>query len=192
MNQTSASRTTRPKKRKGPSMAIIVQDVPPGINWGWYSREDPRMHLQIVDSKKMGDFKVWLEKEGKRVFEPVGKIPAKIRTRLEVEVNKRRRNVEGRWTNLMIKLKWLTYTMRGSEVTLSAYPQFPGSRFIRKFDLADYFPGIYDPAYPMTRKEPIKPDEVALNDEMAALEIWTKKDLSLREHIFLPTILWQD
>src|ERR1700687_2057944 len=109
-------------------MTVILQNVPPGINWGWFSREDPRMHLQTVDSKNLNDYKVWLERKGRRVFEPVGIIPAKIRTRLEAEVKKRRGNVEGRWTNMMIAKKWLTLSMRASEITLLAYQAFPGSR----------------------------------------------------------------
>lgn len=52
------------------AMAVIVRNVPPSYSWGWYSREDPRMHLQAVDSqhRKLG-YKVWLENKGKRVVE---------------------------------------------------------------------------------------------------------------------------
>jgi hypothetical protein len=119
-------------------------------------------------------------------------IPAKILNPLKAEVARLRSHVEGRWTNLMIAKHWITWSMRGSEITLTAYPAFPGSRFTRRLDLADYLRGIYDPTYPMTRKDPIKPEEVGLSEEMAALEIWPQKHESLRHHIFLPEILWQD
>jgi len=33
---------------------------------------------------------------------------------------------------------------------------------------------------------------VILSRELPALEIWPQKEESLRYHIFLPTILWQD
>ena len=51
-------------------MAVILPNAPKGYSWGWYSREDPRMHLQTVDSKHMNEYKVWLENKGKLRFEP--------------------------------------------------------------------------------------------------------------------------
>ena len=50
MNQVSVPRMTRPKKRKA-APVIILRSVPAGFSWGWFTREDPRMHLQTVDSK---------------------------------------------------------------------------------------------------------------------------------------------
>jgi len=192
MNQASASRTTRPKKKKGPSMAVILRSVPSGINWGWFSREDPRMHLQAVDRKNLNDYKVWLERKGKRVFEPVQKIPGKIQTKLEAEVKKKRTHIEARWTNLMIQNDWLALKMQGTIITLTVYPGSPGSRFTRFVDIAEYLRGIYSPTSKMWPKIPVKPEEVILSRELPALEIWPQKEESLRYHIFLPTILWQD
>src|SRR4051812_31009476 len=65
-------------KKKAKEMPAILRDVPPGFNWGWYSREDPRMHLQTVDAEHQGDHKVWLEARGRRVFEPAMKIPSRV------------------------------------------------------------------------------------------------------------------
>jgi len=190
MSQADAARTTRPKNRKARPV-IILHNVPKGHNWGWYSREDPPMHLQTVDAKNRNNFKVWLERDSRRVFEPVA-LPAKLRTKPEAEVKARRANVEGRWVNLMIQNNWLTFAMHGSKITLTAYPGFPGARFTRTLDLADYLQGIYDPTSQMVRRRPVTAEEVGLNDEMAALEIWPQKDESLRYHISLPEILWQD
>ncbi len=173
-------------------MSVMLRNIPKGYNWGWFSREDPRMHLQTVDSKNMNVYKVWLEKDGKRIFEPAGNIPGKVLSKLESEVKERRGNLEGRWTNLMIQNHWLEQHLRGTVVTLRAYPSFPGSRFSRTLDLAQYLRGIYDPDSSMWPKEPVKPEEVVLNGEMAALEIWPQKDESLRYHIFLPDVLWVD
>jgi len=150
------------------------------------------MHLQTVDSKHQNDYKVWLEREGKRVFEPAGPIPAKVLAALEEEVQRRRDHIEGRWTDLMIANGWLTFSMRGRDVTLTAYPRVPGSRFTRTFDIAYYFAGIYDPTYPMVNKTPIKPEDLGLNKEMGALEVWVQKEEDRREHIRLSTILWRD
>jgi hypothetical protein len=186
------SSTAISKRKKAQKMTVILRGVPKGFDWGWYSREDPRMHLQIVDSKNLDRYKVWLEKSGKRVFESVGKIPSKTLKGLEAEVKALRRHIEGRWTNLMIENGWLRFSMRGRNVTLTAYPAFPGARFTRTFDIADYFPARYDPTSQIKDKTPIKPDDLVLNDQMAAIEVWPQKEESLRHHIFLPPILWKD
>jgi hypothetical protein len=44
----------------------------------------------------------------------------------------------------------------------------------------------------MKDKAPIRPEDLVLNKEMAAIEVWPQKEESLRQHIFLPTILWKD
>ena len=180
------------KKGKAQKMTVILRGVPKGMDWGWYSREDPRMHLQIVDTKNLNRYKVWLEKNGRRAFEPVGKIPGKTLKALEAEVAALRRHIEGRWTNLMIENDWLKFHMRGREVTLTAYAAFPGARFIRTFDIADYFPARYDPSSQIRDKTPIKSEDLVLTEELAAIEVFPQKEESLRHHIFLPTILWED
>jgi len=48
------------------------------------------------------------------------------------------------------------YVSVNSEVTVTAYPNVPGSRFTRTFDIADYFPARYDPASQIKDKTPIK------------------------------------
>src|ERR1700733_12771689 len=130
--------TTIQKRKKVQRMAVILPNVPKGINWGWYSRKDTRMHLQTVDSKNRNVYKVWLEEDGKRVFQPATPIPAKILSKLEVVANKqpRRGYIEGRWVEFMIANGWIEVHMRGSLITLTAYPHVPGSRFTRTVDLA--------------------------------------------------------
>ncbi len=173
-------------------MSVILRNVPKGYSWGWFSREDSRMHLQTVDRKYFNLYKVWLEKKGKRVFEPAGPIPSVILKKLEAEVKSKRLHLEGRWTNLMIEKSWLVMRMRGTLVTLIAYPDVAGSRFTRTVDLAEYLPGIYHPDSQMWPKTPVKPEEVVLSRELPAIEIWPEKDESLRHHILLPPILWED
>ncbi len=175
-------------------MAVILPNVPKGISWGWYSREDTRMHLQTVDSKNRNVYKVWLEKNGNRIFEPAAPIPAKILGKLEavVKAKPRRENIEGRWVEFMIEKGWLELRMRGTFITLIAYPHVPGSRFTRTVDLADYLGGIYDSDSKMWPKEPVQPHQVVLSREMAAIEIWPEKEESRRHHIFLPEVLWEE
>jgi hypothetical protein len=191
VNQVSVSRKTGFKKKRATAV-IILRSVPKGYSWGWFSREDARMHLRTVDSKNFDRYKVWLENNGKRVLEPVGSFPAKLLKPLQAEVKKLRRHIEGRWVNFMIAQKWLKLHMHGTLITVTAYPQVPGSRFTRTVDLVEWLPGIYHPDSKMWPKEPIKPDEIVLSDELPAIEIYPQKDESLRHHFFLPTILWED
>src|SRR5215471_9965240 len=79
-------RPTKAETRIGDSLAVILRDVPGGYNWGWYSREDSRMHLQTVDDVHRNLYKVWLEKKGTRTFEPAGTIPAKVLKKLQSEI----------------------------------------------------------------------------------------------------------
>jgi hypothetical protein len=50
---------------------LVVEDVPPKHDWGWASREDPRMHLQSRLPENGENYKVWLEEKGRRTFIPV-------------------------------------------------------------------------------------------------------------------------
>ena len=172
---------------------IVLRSVPKGYSWGWFSREDSRMHLQTVDSKNLGRYKVWLENDGKRVFESVGNISAKVMKTLEAEVKKSRRHIEGRWVNFMIANDWIEIHTLGTIITVVAYPNVPGSRFTRTVDLVEWLPGIYNPSSKVWPPfEPVKPEEVVLSKELPAIEIYPQKDESLRHHFFLPTILWED
>ncbi len=151
------------------------------------------MHLQTVDNKNLGRYKVWLEKDGKRVFEPVGNIPAKVLKPLEAEVKKARRHIEGRWVNFMIANDWLELHTRGKIITVLGYPNVPGSRFVRTVDLTEWLPGVYNTSSKVSPPfDPVKAEEVVLSRELPAIEIYPQKDESLRHHLFLPTILWED
>src|SRR5271156_613578 len=88
-------KTTTPSRRPRSDMSIVIRNVPKGYNWGWYSREDPRMHLQTVDWKH--HYKIWLEDNGKRIFEPVGAIPSAVLKKLTEEVSAHRTFVEDNW-----------------------------------------------------------------------------------------------
>src|SRR5262245_33283534 len=100
-------------RKAGPRMPVILEDVPPGYDWGWHSREDPRMHLQVVDREhKFLKYKLWLESKGKRVCEPASEIPAKILKRVQAEVARQRESIEAHWVHLMIEVGWLTHAVK--------------------------------------------------------------------------------
>jgi len=162
-------------------MSVVIRNVPKGHNWGWYSREDPRMHLQTVDQKH--DFKVWLERDGKRMFEPVGKIPAAVLKSLSQEVAEHRKFVETNWVRFMLKNDWLEMHISLPEVTLVAYPSFP-HKFVRKLDLRTEIA----PTYLAT----LKPEIIELNQEMGSLRLGTNLPEAQAVDIRLSEILWQD
>jgi hypothetical protein len=139
-----------------------------------------------------GLYKVWLEMNGKRICKVDGEMPNAVLKKLKAEVAKKRLHIEGRWTNCMIEQGWLQMRMRGTKITLIAYPNVSGSRFTRSIDLKEYLPGICDPDYPARRKEPIRPEQVVFGSTFPCLEIWPEKKESLRSHILLPPNLWED
>lgn len=162
-------------------MAVILRDVPPGCNWGWFSREDPRMHLQTVDEEHRNLYKVWLEKKGTRVFEPAGAIPSRILKKLETEVAKRRRHIEGRWAIFMIKHRWLRLDVALPEIAITAYAGTP-NKFVRKLDLQQQFSAE---AYAA-----IKPSDIGLNMELGALSVFKNATEDLRHDFDLAPLVW--
>lgn len=176
---------TKPRSRKSePAMPAILRNVPSGYNWGWYSREDARMHLQVVDKEHdYLNYKVWLESHEKRVFEPEGVIPTKILNKLKAEVTLRRISIEMYWTDLMIKKGWLKHVLKGNEVTLLAYSG-TAQKFERTIDLT--------PHLAPDELAKLKPEDVGLNSEFAVVEIWPQQHESRRPFILIPPILWKD
>ena len=163
-------------------MPVIIRNVPPGHNWGWYSREEPRMHLQTLEEKH--DFKVWLENKGKRVFEPVGKVPGKVLKSLEEVVSASRKKIEDRWMGLMLDNRWLQLHVTLPEITIVAYPNTP-NKFSRKLDLLLWFS--------QEQLATLGPYAIALNREMMALRLWANRpEEQVPYDVRLSTILWKD
>lgn len=169
------------------AMAVVLRNVA-NHNWGWFSREDPRMHLQTVeDDARSGpnSAKVWLEDRGRRICETAsGKVDLK---KLQAKVKTERKNIEARWIDFMIKNGWLTVTLNGSVARLTVYP---GShyQFTRDIDLRDEFPG----AYKGQRSWELNPPNVDLDSEHAALAVGTETNLDDREHIDLTKWVFVD
>jgi hypothetical protein len=180
MTQSSTPDRVAHRYREKVGMAVVLQGVPGKLDWGWFSRDDPRMALQTVNDENLkGDsaYKVWLEKDGARIFEPVGVVPAKVLKVLRTTVHARRGSIEAQWASYMISKRWLKVDLdaSGKSATLTAYPNYP-NRFQRTVDLVDHFASIAD--------EPLTDKDIKLRMNPASLELWG------REHISLPEILW--
>src|SRR4051812_3493036 len=95
-------RKARPKKKLA-EMPAILRNVPPGYDWGWFSREDPRMHLQTVDERHKNDYKVWLESTGRRIVELATEVPSKVFKALQAAIASKRQTIEDHWVSFMIR-----------------------------------------------------------------------------------------
>jgi hypothetical protein len=161
---------------------VILKDVPPTYQWGWFAREDPRMHLQPVDKKHLDlPYKVWLERDGRRVVEAEPGIPAKVWRSLKAQITNRRGMIEAHWIAHMMEKGWLELRFIKPLAVLVAYPRFP-HRFVRTMDLSGDFA-------PETFAE-ITPSDVVFNRELAVLEVFPKRPESRRHHFRLESILW--
>jgi len=171
---------SRLRARYGGDAVIVFRGVL-GTVWGWFTREDPRMHLQTVNESGARAYKVWLERDGMRVFEPAGRMPAKLRLALEKRVAAERSAVEAKWTNFMIEKGWLHARLDGSVVHLVAYPG-TGGELRRSVDLLQELPGLAD--------RRLERDDVRLDPEFASLMVLARRgDDAYR--VFLPDVLWQ-
>ncbi|HYV36231.1 MAG TPA: hypothetical protein VE988_11035 [Gemmataceae bacterium] len=176
-------RKARPKKKTPHAMPVVLRNIPPGYDWGWYSREDPRMHLQTVDERHKNDHKVWLENGGRRAVEVAKDTPAKILKSLRAAIAVNRQTIEDRWASFMIRQGWLAAHLAAPFVTLVAYPGTPNS-FARVVDLRQHL--LENEAMGLV------PKDIKLSAEMSSLQIWPHKPPIEWEDIRLSTILWED
>jgi len=187
MEKTKHARPAGTVKAKRPKqdMAVIIRNVPPTYNWGWFSREDPRMHVQTVDREPRDlHYKVWLEKQGRRVFEPEPGIPAKVLKALEKVVVKERERVDAEWATFMINKGWLRARLAGGIITIIAYPDTP-NHFERTIAVSELI-GNESIAEKLTQSD------IAFNAEFAFLELYPQLREGQRIHEPLERILWED
>lgn len=186
MQKTAREAVAKPKaaRRARRAMTVLIRDKPPTYNWGWFSREEPRMHLQVVD-KVHGflHYKVWLEDKTRRVIQPAAPIPPKVFKVLQNEIDKQRERIETYWIIFMIKNGWLQVRLKSGLITIFAYPHTL-NHFERTLPLAEVIPNEE-----VARK--VTPQDVTLNVEYGFLEIFPKKEIAARDHVRLDTILWQ-
>ena len=167
------------------AMAVILRDVPPPYSWGWFSREDQRMHLQPVSRKHIGlPYKIWLEDRGRRVIEAVPGIPAKVLKPVTTRIAEQRQSVEAEWVAFMIENRWLAFRLDGDTITLTAYPNSPNA-FTRTLDLRVLVPNE-------DSRAKVSSKIMALNPEFAWLEVFTNRPEGRRITEPLAPILWVD
>lgn len=153
-----------------------------GRDWGFFSEEDDRMHIQTVDDKGASS-KYWLEDRGVRVFTKAygNEDDRKVLEAIRKDDNKNR--VERAWVKLMIQRGKLTVSYNNYVVTLTAYPRTHNS-YSRQVNLAEMFPG----AFP---KWSLEPPVVDLNPDMCSVRVGdADEEPDLRHDLYLPPILF--
>jgi hypothetical protein len=163
-------------------MPVIIRDTPAGHDWGWYSREDPRLHLQTVDEQHRNEYKVWLETRGRRTCEAATKIPGKVLKAIQGRVARNRQTIEDRWVSFMIRKGWLQAHLAASQVILIVYPNTPNS-FERAIDLTEHLT--------LEEIQALRPEDIKLSPEMASLQIWPARPEDQREDVRLSTVIWR-
>jgi hypothetical protein len=165
------------------AMPAILSNTPPGFNWGWYSCEEPRMHLQVVDPRTPKEkYKVWLEAQGRRVIEPDGPIPSRILKPISAAITEHRQFVEDKWVRFMIRNGWLEAHLAPPKVTLVVYPRTPNA-FTRIVDLTEDL--LEEEAMSL------KDRDIGLSPLMASLQVWPWKPPADWTDLRLSTILWE-
>lgn len=118
-----------------------LHDVPSGHSWLWASRPrfPRRMHLRSFPHQHV----VWLEKDGRRAFEPEGPIDEAILGPLRRAVKRQRAFYDARWCGQLILRKWLKLEwVSETEIVLHAYPA-SDEAFSRCVDLRQHLPGAH-------------------------------------------------
>ncbi len=138
------------------AMPVAFENVG-GYKWIFFSDEENRMHIQVPPKGKGSPrYKVFLERSGKRVFEPVvdkkhDKIPGGLLRELKAEVNRHREQIEALWLEQIIEMGEVTVDVdqKTRVATIVVYPK-DRDKIVRKIDMTkhtndaeSYAPGNY-------------------------------------------------
>jgi|SRR5882724_2516798 len=173
------------KVRKEEPVAIVLRNVPNGMNWGWYAREDERMHLQTLNDQNKGknEYKIWLETQGSWGLTWNKKPPSgKDANAVERALADERERIEASWAAFMIDKSWLSVHLAGSIITVTAYPNSPTAKFQRTIDLHAQFPGAA--VLPAN-------GDIGLSAETASVVVWKNRSEDRQHHIPLSGFLWK-
>lgn len=129
------------------AMAVLLRQVS-DHDWGFFSREDDRLHVQTVDRgflygpKKA---KVWLENKGQRSFEvaEMGSLSPKKIGELKKSIDDNKELIESEWIARLIDTDKIRASMNGDSVTITLYPK-THNEYTRTVDLRELFPAVED------------------------------------------------
>ena len=156
------------------AMAVVLKNVA-SHNWGWFSNDDERIHLQTVDPKSLKQgvtAKFWLEKRGERVFElAAGSLSASDKKKLLAQVRKDQELIENSWVHWLIEKDWLLASLDGSMVTLTVYPDSHNT-YKRTIDMRKELPGRWKKGGTWDANPSLA--RARLDEELGVLAVGTK------------------
>jgi hypothetical protein len=171
------------------SMAVIIRNLI-GENWGWFSREDQRMHIQTLLNKK-NKIHFWLETRGVRDFVyHTGKVSGSDTTKIKEYVDENRETLEYEWIKFISHNGWIKVSLHGNVVTLTVYPGTSGE-FKRTIDLEEEFPGRFDGSLLDGVWMPTI-EHVKIMADDALLAIGEEENLDHRDHMDLISLIFKD
>ena len=169
------------------AMSVVVPHIA-GHDWGWWSREDQRMHLQTVEKgarKGPRCIHVWLEAKGIRMCEldPADKkkLTADQFDELKQYVEINRAAIEDEWTAWIIEKRWLKFSLVGGTITLQCYEKH--NSFFRQLNI------VQDIKLPEPAASGVRQQDLAFDPAHMALVI---KRPGHTMHVELPDVLWID
>ncbi len=164
------------------AMATILDGVAK-LDWGFYSREEDRMHLQVVGPRGSPNYKVFLEREGKRVFEPAKdrEPPPIVDKALRKALARDLHIVEAEWLDRLIKTKKILVKLHPATETATV-DVYPGTRdkIHRTIILATH----------ATVDEYDSAEKWRLDGDLSALVLNADKDKRKQVYIYLPDVIW--
>jgi hypothetical protein len=171
-------------------MSVVLPQVV-RHDWGWWSSDHQRMHIQTVDKKSQTGpnvIHVWLENMGVRTFQVDTKDADKL-SRHEVQtlrdtVAHWRGMIEGMWTAWVIEKNWLTYSLVDDLITLSVYTVH--NSFQRQLSIRQ------DIGLAESYAANITQDDLKLDPDHAALVLRRHAPPGRQIHVALPDVLWLD
>jgi hypothetical protein len=174
--------------RKLIKAAIRKISAPPHVidsagdySWGFFSREDPRMHLQST-GKHRNEYHVWLEKNGNRVFEPDKGDSNTVFSKLYDALKKKEDHVESTWVRFMLDKGWLNFHLDGKNLILKAYPGLNHS-FTRTIDLTKHSmeirEGTVDPVKMHIKLDRTEACIILFSDRPENQQIWIEINVEL-------------
>jgi hypothetical protein len=124
------------------ALAVHIRNVG-GRDWGWYSEDNQRCHIQTTDGRKP-KIKFWLENKGQRCFDLAAESKGKLSSSQEKDLRKylaeHQEEVEDAWAFYAVGKQWVRVGLTGHVATLLFYPS-THNEFRRQVDLYQEFPG---------------------------------------------------
>jgi hypothetical protein len=157
-------------------------------DWGFYSREEQRMHLQTLHTKRDDSIKVFLESRGKRVFElESGSITNKEFKELKEVVDNKRTWLEEQWLDDCLTKGWIViekFDYNNQIIYVSLYTGH--NKIVRAVNLKKLFPWSYSEG----RFWGVSGGDFFLDQKNMCINVGKEADKKLNKYLNLSDVLF--